>query len=1611
MNKNILNINKIIENIRDNKKYFVNNKIILNITKSINELFPILNQNDIKIIEIFIIRLIDIISLKLGLNNIKDIELGREQWLINDNMDIKSLILIFLPFLDNIKDDGNVFKSLTSLKQILINNDGNILNREILDKPRTEVMKKEFYYSNFSINLAAIKSQYYNYDEKIFNGNADIIETLLIGKFHTMVESIKLMANKLYVNWINIVPLLKESYTSENMYKDTVNKFDTVKKAFEKGDIEEVKDKWFVNFNILKSLESIDFDYDSSISLYNYPGVLSQLIYEDIKKIKWMIYCRNKDNSGYYYIQVLSEMFNLTNMIKYKYHDLPSYEMKKFNKNYEKMLNSFSNDKVIINNYSKDEQYDIMKNLMIFLVSSNSNIIKVEKNDTFAKFRINNNIEEEIDDDINLRNLNSSDYYKSFNKLNRNLFWDYMRDSLLKLRYNYLGSFLFNGDSINKSFYYYPDSKLTLKNIYNYGKILTFEDFNEGKKYNYDKFMGSNNLLEKEDENTIYRRQVEIFYILFNFRGNINFIKNNLRLQLGKSDTKSWFDNVKKNLSTNIHKIVWETLIHNGLLSKFTVNHDINDKKFFTNNDKINKKIIANKLKSIIPEYKNCNYFFTNNSYNNLPKIMDNGKETTYLKQLESDKFDFYLAYSFNWIFQINFFNHFCYNNINYITGSTGQGKSTQIPKLYAYSFKALHFIANPKIVCTQPRLDPTENIAWVAQEAGLPINYIINDKTIYTNNYQMQFKHSQNNHMKEDCYHPMIRFVTDGTIYNDIKKNIFLTRTYYDVKTKEWVSVKDSTQYNAVLIDEAHEHNMNMDLILSDLKITCMRNSKVKLGIISATMDDDEPVYRAFYLDVPLPHRNSIWIDPRLHISPPGTTTKHKIMEHYSIDENPRENSTRTISKVKEILKNYPVGQILVFSTGQGDILKLVEKINKETSSDVITLPYFSAMNAIYKRLVVNITDELPTLKNKKDRIHLEWGEKFISDKSVPNNIYKRAVIIATNVAEASITIPGLKFVVDNGYQKVSKYDMLKKTKSLIVEEISEASRLQRKGRVGRKEAGDVFYLYPEGARAENPPKFKITQEDISDILFSVLSNQENLDEAIKLLDGDNKDIFENFIKYKIADYMGKYYIVNPFEDKIKRNIIHEIISFNDMKKNRIDKEYFEGFFNRLSKNLMIMFVNKNDKRDVSLKYNEDYIIKTTEFFKAVDSMSSKLMLDRKYIITILMSKLANVFDEVFIMIPMIILLGNGLSSLATNRGKDFKYLLGKFGNHSSDIYSIYMIVSSFKKYFKDLTIFSMIDNKKKIIKENNNIYQTQQKLYNKYISINQEHYKSNNIIDEETFQVFNKLNSMKIYDDEMRFQEWFKINKPLDEIYLKEFKDNNDIQYWCSSNNIEYNFIFNYYKSLISLYKSMETLDTNIDESKNEINYFKLYGKKEIQRQGKSKVSNLNLLEKLELVFIYGYIDNLYYREPETDRYISFYTDSNYGFINNYFGNNISFNQTPTEFICCINSIERNDTSLLNIIINLKPEFLGKYLGTHFNKYNFPNYTKKTYHDKETNFEITRIYSESRNSLISFYQKIYNNTGIEYHLLYNKEIDEDEQSKTGINVKLYDMMKNLKL
>ena len=116
---------------------------------------------------------------------------------------------------------------------------------------------------------------------------------------------------------------------------------------------------------------------------------------------------------------------------------------------------------------------------------------------------------------------------------------------------------------------------------------------------------------------------------------------------------------------------------------------------------------------------------------------------------------------------------------------------------------------------------------------------------------------------------------------------------------------------------------------------------------------------------------------------------------------------------------------------------------------------------------MIKQIDIDIKNITNNKLYLADEWTEIYNEPYNpVSKNTYNRAIIIATNVAEASLTIPKLKYVVDNGYAKINYYNKDKNISELKVEKISEASRLQRKGRVGRKSNGIVYYLYKKGAR-----------------------------------------------------------------------------------------------------------------------------------------------------------------------------------------------------------------------------------------------------------------------------------------------------------------------------------------------------------------------------------------------------------------------------------------------------------------------------------------------------------------------------------------------------------------
>ena len=237
--------------------------------------------------------------------------------------------------------------------------------------------------------------------------------------------------------------------------------------------------------------------------------------------------------------------------------------------------------------------------------------------------------------------------------------------------------------------------------------------------------------------------------------------------------------------------------------------------------------------------------------------------------------------------------------------------------------------------------------------------------------------------------------------------------------------------------------------------------------------------------------------MDRRYHISPPGETTQYRVDEFYldydiiDKDEKAIANKAQELAyeKILEICNKSVTGEILFFSNGINEIKKATEYLNKILPQGNVALPYFANLNQNYKQIISNINIKISQIKNKRENIHTEWDANYIEDDSVQNGIYKRAIIIATNVAEASVTIPGLAYVVDNGYSKVNLYDKEYNISKLEVQKISESSRTQRKGRVGRVGDGTVYYMYKKNARKDVKPKYKITQEDLTPTILGLLA------------------------------------------------------------------------------------------------------------------------------------------------------------------------------------------------------------------------------------------------------------------------------------------------------------------------------------------------------------------------------------------------------------------------------------------------------------------------------------------------------------------------------------------
>jgi ATP-dependent helicase HrpA len=220
--------------------------------------------------------------------------------------------------------------------------------------------------------------------------------------------------------------------------------------------------------------------------------------------------------------------------------------------------------------------------------------------------------------------------------------------------------------------------------------------------------------------------------------------------------------------------------------------------------------------------------------------------------------------------------------------------------------------------------------------------------------------------------------------------------------------------RYDTLIIDEAHERSLNIDFILGYLKRLLPRRPDLKIIITSATIDPER--FSRHFADAPI-------------IEVSGRTYPVEV-RYRPIEED--DDQTQAIVDAVDELALEPPGDVLVFLSGEREIRDTADALEKQKLRNTEVLPLYARLSAAEQHRV----------------FHAHRG---------------RRIVLATNVAETSLTVPGIKYVIDPGMARVSRYSHRTKVQRLPIEAVSQASANQRKGRCGRLSDGVCIRLYSE--------------------------------------------------------------------------------------------------------------------------------------------------------------------------------------------------------------------------------------------------------------------------------------------------------------------------------------------------------------------------------------------------------------------------------------------------------------------------------------------------------------------------------------------------------------------
>ncbi|ALP39546.1 ATP-dependent RNA helicase HrpA [Aeromonas schubertii] len=343
------------------------------------------------------------------------------------------------------------------------------------------------------------------------------------------------------------------------------------------------------------------------------------------------------------------------------------------------------------------------------------------------------------------------------------------------------------------------------------------------------------------------------------------------------------------------------------------------------------------------------------------------------------------------------------------IAGETGSGKTTQIPKICLSLGRGVKgYIGH-----TQPRRLAARTVAArIAEEMHSELGQYVGYKVRFTDQV------SEQTHIK---------LMTDGILLAEIQHDRLLT------------------QYDTIIIDEAHERSLNIDFILGYLKALLPRRPDLKVIITSATID---------------PERFSRHFGKAPIIEVSGRTYPVEVRYRPLTDGADDRDELQGIFDAVEELSHEGLGDILVFMNGEREIRDTADGLRKLNLRDTEVLPLYARLS------------------------NAEQNKVFQPHAG-------RRIVLATNVAETSLTVPGIRYVIDPGTARISRYSWRTKVQRLPIEPVSQASANQRKGRCGRVADGICIRLYSEedfnGRPAFTDPE--ILRTNLASVILQMLS------------------------------------------------------------------------------------------------------------------------------------------------------------------------------------------------------------------------------------------------------------------------------------------------------------------------------------------------------------------------------------------------------------------------------------------------------------------------------------------------------------------------------------------